>query len=133
MQTKTSEIAPGVYRFSTFVPEVAAPLGFTFNQFLIMADQPMLFHCGARAMFPLVSAAVAAIVPLKRLRWISFGHVESDECGSRRAGPHPGYNQELPQRQRHPAGNCRRLPRHAQRPPRHRRTLSPAQARAAIC
>lgn len=82
MQTQTNEIAPGVYRFSTFVPEVAPPAGFTFNQFLILADEPMLYHCGGRGMFPLVSAAVARVVPLERLRWISFGHVESDECGS---------------------------------------------------
>jgi flavorubredoxin len=82
MQTQTDEIADGVFRFSTFVPEVAAPAGLTFNQFLIRADEPLLFHCGGRGMFPLVSRAVAAVVPLERLRWISFGHVESDECGS---------------------------------------------------
>ena len=82
MQTRTDEIGDGIFRFSTFVPEVAAPAGFTFNQFLILAEQPMLFHCGARGMFPLVSQAVASIIPLERLRWISFGHVESDECGS---------------------------------------------------
>ena len=82
LQTETHEIADGVYRFSTLVPEVAAPAGFTFNQFLILADEPMLFHCGGRGMFPLVSEAVAAVVALERLRWISFGHVESDECGS---------------------------------------------------
>lgn len=82
MKTDTHEIADGIYRFSTFVPEVAAPAGFTFNQFLLLADEPMLFHCGARGMFPSVSEAVAAVLPLQRLRWISFGHVESDECGS---------------------------------------------------
>jgi flavorubredoxin len=70
-----------VFRFSTFVPEVS-PQGFTFNQFLIRADEPMLFHCGPRAMFPLVSEAVRRVIDLDRLRWISFGHVESDECGS---------------------------------------------------
>lgn len=42
----------------------------------------MLFHCGPRSLFPLVSAAVAAIIPLDRLRWISFGHIEADECGA---------------------------------------------------
>ncbi len=81
MQTQTDEIAAGIYRFSTFV-EGVTPEGFTFNQFLIDADQPMLFHCGHRAMFPLISAAVASVVPLERLRWIGFGHVEADECGS---------------------------------------------------
>ena len=82
METTSTEIADGVHRLSTFVPEVAAPIGFTFNQFLILADEPLLFHCGPRALFPFVSAAVARLMPLAALRWISFGHVESDECGS---------------------------------------------------
>jgi flavorubredoxin len=81
MQTKTDEIADRIYRFSTFVPDVT-PDGFTFNQFLIVADEPLLFHTGLRAMFPLVSAAVARIVPVNTLRWITFGHVEADECGA---------------------------------------------------
>jgi flavorubredoxin len=81
MQTNTHEIADGVYRLSTCVPEVA-PGGFTFNQYLINADEPLLFHTGPRQMHPLVSAAIDRIVPLHTLRWISFGHVESDECGA---------------------------------------------------
>ena len=82
METKTAEIANGIFRLSTHVPDVAPPAGFTFNQFLIVADEPLLFHCGPRAMFPLVAAAVEKIIPLHRLRWISFGHVEADECGA---------------------------------------------------
>ncbi|MGZ3274698.1 MAG: oxygen-binding di-iron domain-containing protein [Caulobacteraceae bacterium] len=82
METRVDEIAAGVYRLSTWIPEVAPPQGFTFNQFVIDADEPMLFHCGQRQLFPLVSRAVAKVVPLDRLRWISFGHVEADECGS---------------------------------------------------
>jgi flavorubredoxin len=81
MNTTTTEIADGIYRFSTCVPEVA-PGGFTFNQFLIKAEQPLLFHTGPRRMFPLVSEAIARILPLASLRWIMFGHVEADECGS---------------------------------------------------
>jgi len=81
METSTHEIADRIYRLSTCVPD-AAPGGFTFNQFLIAADEPLLFHTGPRRMFPLVSQAVARIVPLERLRWIAFGHVESDECGA---------------------------------------------------
>jgi len=81
MQTNTHEIADHIYRLSTCVPE-AAPGGFTFNQFLIDADEPLLFHTGPRRMFPLVSQAIARIVPLESLRWIAFGHVESDECGA---------------------------------------------------
>jgi flavorubredoxin len=81
METQTNEIADGIYRFSTFVPEIG-PTGFTFNQFLIKAEEPLLFHTGARGLFPLVSEAVAKILPVESLRWITFGHVESDECGS---------------------------------------------------
>jgi flavorubredoxin len=84
METRVNEIADGIYRLSTFVPEVS-PDGFTFNQFLIDAGEPMLFHTGGRAMFPLVSQAVARVMPIERLRWISFGHVESDECGAMNA------------------------------------------------
>jgi flavorubredoxin len=82
METKVAEIAAGIYRLSTWIPQVAPPHGFTFNQFLIDADEPMLFHCGQRQLFPLVSEAVTRIMPIERLRWISFGHVEADECGA---------------------------------------------------
>lgn len=81
MNTNVHEIADGVYRLSTTVPEVAAG-GFTFNQYLLAGDEPMLFHAGARGLFPLVSEAVGKVVPVERLRWISFGHVESDESGA---------------------------------------------------
>ena len=82
METKVDEIAAGIFRLSTFVPGVAGPAGLTFNQFLIVADEPLLFHCGPRQMFPPVSAAVARILDLKRLKWITFSHVEADECGA---------------------------------------------------
>ncbi len=85
METRIDEIAPGIYRLSTHVPDIAPPAGFTFNQFLLKGDESLLFHCGMRALFPAVSAAVARIMPLKQLRWISFGHVEADECGSMNA------------------------------------------------
>jgi len=81
MSTRTTEIADGIFRFSTYVPEIT-PDGFTFNQFLLRADEPLLFHTGPRAMFGPVSEAVSKVVPLDRLRWITFGHVEADECGS---------------------------------------------------
>ena len=80
--TSIDEIARGIYRISTPVSASAIPGGFTFNQYLIDADEPLLFHCGARGLFALVSEALATVVPLTKLRWISFGHVESDECGS---------------------------------------------------
>lgn len=82
METRIDEIGDGIFRLSSFVPEIAAPAGFTFNQFLIMADEPLLYHCGPRAMFPSVSAALGRVLPVERLRWISFGHVEADECGA---------------------------------------------------
>src|SRR3984893_5908927 len=82
MATRVDEIADGIYRLSTWVEEVAPPAGFTFNQFLVDAEQPLLFHTGPRGMFPLVSDAVAKVLPVERLRWITFGHVEADECGS---------------------------------------------------
>ena len=81
MQTRIDEIADGIYRLSTLIADVP-PHGFTFNQYLIVADEPLLFHCGGRGLFPLASAAAATIMSLEKLRWISFGHVESDECGS---------------------------------------------------
>jgi flavorubredoxin len=81
MQTSVHEIAPGVYRLSTLLPDIT-DVGFTMNQFLVDAEEPLLFHCGPRALFPLVSEAAARVLPLDRLRWISFGHVEADECGS---------------------------------------------------
>jgi flavorubredoxin len=82
METHIDEIADGIYRLSTFVPEVAPPAGFSFNQFLVAADEPLLFHTGPRGMFPLVAEAVARVLPVESVRWITFGHVESDECGS---------------------------------------------------
>lgn len=77
METRITEVADGVHQLSTFV---GAPVGF--NQYLIVADEPLLFHTGMRQMFPLVSAAVSKILPADTLRWVSFGHVEADECGS---------------------------------------------------
>jgi flavorubredoxin len=81
MDTQTTEIADGIYRFSTLVPEIG-PTGFTFNQYLIDDEQPLLFHTGQRAMFPSLAESIARITPLDGLRWITFGHVEADECGA---------------------------------------------------
>ena len=78
METTVDEVADGIYRLSTF----ASGPGLSFNQFLVDADQPLLFHTGHRAMFGSVTEAIATVLPVDRLRWIAFGHVESDECGS---------------------------------------------------
>lgn len=81
MRTEVFEIADKVYRLSTFVPAVG-PTGFTFNQFLIDADEPLLFHYGQRSLFPLVSDAVKRVIPLEKLRWTTCSHVEGDESGA---------------------------------------------------
>ena len=81
MNTSVDEIGPSIYRLSTFVSEIG-PSRFTFNQFLIDDDEPLLFHTGHRSMFPSVSEAIERVLPVSNLRWITFGHVESDECGA---------------------------------------------------
>lgn len=82
METRLDEIADRVYRLSTYVVSGGGSAGFTFNQFVIDAEEPLLFACGQRSLFASVSQAVARVVPLDRLRWITFSHVESDECGA---------------------------------------------------
>jgi flavorubredoxin len=82
METTTDEIADGIYRFSTWIEDIAPPAGFAFNQFLVLGDEPLLFHTGQRFLFPFVRDAVERVVPVDRIRWITFGHVEADECGS---------------------------------------------------
>lgn len=74
--TNVYEIADGIYRINTPVP------GFSFNQYIIIDDAPLLFHTGPRKMFPLVHEAVSKLIPIESLRYISFSHVEADECGS---------------------------------------------------
>src|SRR5215472_7139772 len=81
--TNVHEIAAGIYRISTPAPPNLVPGGFTFNQILVVDDEPLLFHTGPRRMFPLVRDAVAHVLgSAEKLRWIAFSHVESDECGS---------------------------------------------------
>jgi len=82
MQTRVSEIADGVFRLSTLVPEIAPPAGFTFNQFLLTGDEPLLFHCGHHFMFDAILAAIETLMPIEKLRWISFSHFEADESGN---------------------------------------------------
>lgn len=82
MQTRIDEIADDVFRLSTFVTDIAPPRGFTFNQFVVRGDDALLFHTGHRRMFPSIREALARLLPPERLRWIGFGHFESDECGA---------------------------------------------------
>ncbi|MGB8386006.1 MAG: hypothetical protein WCG47_33015 [Dermatophilaceae bacterium] len=78
METQVAEVAPNIYRLSTYNPDA----DFMFNQFLVVDEEPLLFHCGLRLLFPLVAEAVGRLIPVEQLRWITFGHVEADECGS---------------------------------------------------
>ncbi|HEX5048163.1 MAG TPA: MBL fold metallo-hydrolase [Gammaproteobacteria bacterium] len=80
--TNVQEIAAGIYRINT---PVALPGGvgqFNFNQYLIVDDEPFLFHTGLRQLFPLVSEAVGSVLPLERLRYVGLSHFEADECGA---------------------------------------------------
>src|ERR1700754_689128 len=82
MQTQIDEITNGIYRLSTYVPDIAPPAGFTFNQFLITGDEPLMFHTGLRRMFSTNLEALSRIISPSSLRWIAFGHFEADECGA---------------------------------------------------
>jgi flavorubredoxin len=78
MSTTITEIAPDLFRISSFVPEI----NLQFNQFLARDEEPLLFHTGMKGMFPLVRDAVATLIDPATLRWIGFSHFEADECGS---------------------------------------------------
>src|SRR5512138_228861 len=82
MDARIDEIADGIFRLSVRVDAIAPPAGFTFNHFLVLGDDPLLFHTGLRGMFPILREAVGRLIPPERLRWISFGHYEADECGA---------------------------------------------------
>jgi flavorubredoxin len=78
METQITEIAPNIYRLSTYV----ADSDLMYNQFLVVDDEPVLFQTGLRKLFSLVLDAVGRLIPVERLRWITFGHLKVDECGS---------------------------------------------------
>jgi flavorubredoxin len=80
--TRIDEVASGIYRISTPYDVPALPGGFSFNQYLIVDDQALLFHTGLRRMFPLVREAIEKIVPVTRLRYVGLSHFEADECGA---------------------------------------------------
>jgi flavorubredoxin len=81
--TRIDEIAPRIFRISTPIPpNPALPSGFSFNQFLLAAAEPLLFHTGPRRLFPLVRDAVKAVLPPESLRYVGFSHVEGDESGA---------------------------------------------------
>ena len=76
--TRISEIAPDIYQISTFIPEA----NLQFNQFLVRDEQPLLFHTGMKALFPVVRDAVSTLLAPDTIRWIGFSHFEADECGA---------------------------------------------------
>jgi flavorubredoxin len=78
--TRIDEIESGIYRIHTPVQNI--PGGFSFNQYLVVDDEPLVFHTGPRRMFPLVREAIASVLPIEKLRWIAFSHVEADESGA---------------------------------------------------
>ncbi len=78
METRVTEVGPGIHQLTTYLAE----MDFSLNQYLVGGDEPLLFHTGMRGLFPFVSEAAARVMPLDSVRWIGFGHVEADECGS---------------------------------------------------
>jgi flavorubredoxin len=114
MHANVDQVAERIYRISTFVPEIG-PTGFTFNQFLVDADEPLLYHTGMRGLFPLVSEAIGRVLPVESLRWIAFSHVEADECGAMNEFLAAAPNAQVA----HPALGCQvSLDDMADRPPR---------------
>ena len=80
--TNVQEVAEGIFRINTPVSMEGGPGKFSFNQYLIVDDAPMLFHTGQRGLFPLVSEAIRAVLPLEKLRYLGLSHFEADECGA---------------------------------------------------
>lgn len=81
-QASIHEIAPDTYRISVALPPSVFPGGFSFNQYLVIDEQPLLFHTGPRKMFALVREQIQKVMPVSDLRYIAFSHYEADECGS---------------------------------------------------
>ena len=80
--TNVHEVADGIYRINTPVSLPGGPGQFNFNQYLVLDDEPLLFHSGLKRMFPLVREAIGALMPLEKLRYVGLSHFESDECGA---------------------------------------------------
>lgn len=79
--TNVHEIASGIFRINTPIAIPGSP-GFSFNQYLVADEAPLVFHTGPRKMFPLVAEAIGKVLPLEKLRYIAFSHFEADECGA---------------------------------------------------
>ena len=68
MKKTIDEIAERIYRISIHVPDIGGPAGFTFNQFLVEDERPLLYHTGPKKMFPLVCEAIERVLPVTWLR-----------------------------------------------------------------
>ncbi len=79
--TTIDKIAADTYRINTAMPEMI-PGGFSFNQYLLVDDRPLLFHTGPKKLFGLIREQIETVLPVASLRYIAFSHVEADECGS---------------------------------------------------
>jgi len=82
MTTTIHEVADNIFRISTPLPPDVVPGGFSFNQYLILDEAPLIFHTGPRRIFPLVREAIATVMPIERLRYVAFSHIEADEMGA---------------------------------------------------
>jgi len=80
--TQIDEVADGIYRINTPISLPGDNGAFSFNQYLVLDDEPLLFHSGPRRMFPFVSEAIERVMPLERLRYVGLSHYEADECGA---------------------------------------------------
>jgi flavorubredoxin len=78
MKSTVTEIAPDIYRISTFNENY----GIQFNQFLVKDEEPFLMHTGFQKMFPTILEAVSSVIEPTKLRWIGYSHFEPDECGA---------------------------------------------------
>ncbi len=76
--TTITEIAPDIFNISIFLSSA----NMQYNHFLVRDEQPLLYHTGSRSMFPQVLEAMKQVLPPEQLRWISFSHFETDECGA---------------------------------------------------
>ena len=80
--TRIEEVASGIYRINTPYYQDVIPGGFSFNQYLVVDDEPLLFHAGLRRLFPLIQEAIAAVMPVEKLRYVGISHFEADEAGA---------------------------------------------------
>lgn len=76
--TRLAEVVDGIYQLTTYLSDI----DFSINQYLVTGDEPLLFHTGTRQLFGPIGDTIAKVTPLVDLRWIAFGHLEADECGS---------------------------------------------------